>query len=78
MINYKTTDIILAATLKMNGYVLSGIERVGNKGLFVFEDVEETILVDFDLGKICVEPVEFNNTIKHLTTSVRRLIDTRG
>jgi len=29
---YKTTDIILAACLKVEGYNLHSIEKVGNKG----------------------------------------------
>lgn len=75
MSQYKTTDIVLAASLKVNGYRLTDIERVGNtnKGTFVFEDVDEQFVVDYDLSKIHVEPVSFNNAIKQLTTSVRRM-----
>ena len=69
---YKTTDIVLAATLKLKGCVLLDIEIQGTKGTFVFESVEESLQEDFDLSRLLVEPVEFNNTIKQLTTSVRR------
>jgi len=74
MSEYKTSDIVLAASLKIKGYDLSRIDLDGNKGIFVFNDVDQTFLLDFDLGKITVEPVSFNNTIRQLTTSVRRLI----
>jgi hypothetical protein len=73
MKEYKTADIVLAASLKVCGYALSSIELQGNKGIFVFEDVDADFLTQFDLGKIQVEPVIFNNTIKQLTTSVRRM-----
>lgn len=71
---YKTSDIVLAASLKHKGFKLVNIEITGTKGIFVFEDVEMSILTDFDLGNVLVEPISFNNCIKQLTTSVRRLI----
>ena len=74
MEEYRTTDIVLAASLKVYGVSLSSIERAGNKGIFVFSDVDEDFIRDYDLGKIQVEPVSFNNAIKQLTTSVRRML----
>ena len=70
---FKTTDIILAAVLKLNGFEMTRIDRNGNKGTFVFADVSNDIISEFDLGKTRVEPVTFNNAIKQLTTSVRRM-----
>ena len=70
---YKTTDIILAACLRLNGYDMVMIEKEGNKGTFVFSEVDPTFITEYDLGKIQVEPVSFNNAIKQLTTSVRRM-----
>ena len=70
---FKTTDIILAAVLKLKGYELIEIVRNGNKGTFVFLDVDNEDVNEFDLGKTRVEPVTFNNAIKQLTTSVRRI-----
>ena len=71
---YKTTDIVLASCLKLNGYKLETIEvDVSGKGTFVFADVPDPFITDFDLGNILVEPVLFNNTLKQLTTSVRRM-----
>lgn len=71
---YKTPDIVLAASLKVCGFDLDSIELNGNKGIFVFNEVDKDFLMDFDLGKVVVEPVTFNNTIKQLTTSVRRML----
>ena len=70
---YKTTDIILAACLRLNDYDMVMIEKDGNKGTFVFADVDPNFITDYDLGRVRVEPVSFNNAIKQLTTSVRRM-----
>lgn len=71
---YRTTDIILAATLRVHAYEMISIDKQGNKGTFVFKNVDDDFLSSYDLGKILVEPVAFNNAIKHLTTSVRRMV----
>ena len=70
---YETTDILLAACLIINNYTLENIKLNGNKGTFCFLDVEDEIIEKFDLGKLRVEPTIFNNAIKRLTTSVRRM-----
>lgn len=69
-----TSDIVLAATLKVKGFVLNRIEKNGNKGIFIFDDVDVSIVEDYDLGKCLVEPISFNNAIKALTTAVRRIV----
>lgn len=68
----ETQDIVLAATLKVLGHRLETIEKVGNKGIFFFNDVDESIVNDYDLGNLKVEPVSFNSAIKALTTASRR------
>ena len=70
---YKTTDIILAAVLRLNDHDMVMIEKEGNKGTFVFTNVDPEFITEYDLGKVRVEPVSFNNAIKQLTTSVRRM-----
>lgn len=70
---YKTTDIVLAAFLRLKGCSMLGIEKQGQKGTFVFENVKESLVREYDLGNASVEPVAFNNAIKQLTTSVRRI-----
>jgi hypothetical protein len=70
----ETSDIVLAAALKVKGYKLDRIEKQGNRGVFCFSSVDGTILSEFDLGKCLVEPISFNNAIKALTTATRRII----
>lgn len=70
----ETQDIVLAAALKVLGYSLNAIEKVGNKGVFFFEDVDADVIKDYDHGKLRVEPVSFNSAIKALTTASRRML----
>lgn len=74
---YRTTDIVLAASLRVHGYKMNSIEVAGSRGTFVFDNVDEEFLLQYDLSKCSVEPVAFNNAIKQLTTSVRRIVQTR-
>lgn len=69
-----TQDIVLAATLKVLGFNLNRIEKMGNKGTFIFDDVDEKVITDYDLGNLRVEPVAFNSSIKALTTATRRQV----
>ena len=71
--NIETQDIVLAAALKVLGYRIDTIEKVGNKGIFFFNDVDEHVIQDYDLGNMVVEPVAFNSAIKALTTASRRI-----
>lgn len=72
---YKTSDIVLAASLKSLGNTLSSVELQGSKGIFVFEDVEQQFLDQFDLGQIRIEPISFHSAVKQLTTIVRRKLN---
>ena len=72
MQEYSTTDIVLAAVLKVKGYRLVEIIKNGNKGTFVFIDVPDSEVNDYDLGQIRVEPKSLNYEIKALTTAARR------
>ena len=69
----ETQDIVLAATLKVLGYKLDTIQKIGNKGIFFFNEVNNDIINDYDLGNLKVEPVAFNSAIKALTTASRRI-----
>ncbi len=73
-ITIETQDIVLASTLKVLGYRLDTIEKIGNKGIFFFNDVDESVVHDYDLGNLKVEPVSFNSAIKALTTASRRTL----
>lgn len=70
---YHTTDIVLAAFLRTQGHNVQRIEKSGSVGTFIFKDVPAQTLTDFDLGQGLVEPFAFNNTIRQLTSAVRRL-----
>ena len=70
---YQTTDIVLAAYLRLSGAVLIRIDKCGPRGTFVFQNVSDDLVSVYDLGQARVEPVQFNYNIKSLTTSVRRI-----
>jgi hypothetical protein len=72
MDEFSTTDIVLAAYLKVQGYKLIEILKNGNKGTFVFAGVHEEIVNEYDLGQARVEPKALNYEIKSLTTAARR------
>lgn len=69
---FETTDIVLAACLRIKGYKMTNIVKQGNKGTFVFADVSDDVVEKYDLGQLQVEPRAFNNEIKALTTAARR------
>ena len=68
----ETTDIVLAAYLKVKGFRLIEILKNGNKGTFIFLEVPDDIINDYDLGQASVEPKALNYEIKALTTAARR------
>lgn len=70
---YKTSDIVLASYLRLSGYEIVRIEKTGTKGTFVFANVDDNLIQTYDFGRARVEPTAFNNTIKSLTTAVRRI-----
>ena len=70
---YKTSDIVLASFLRLSGHEITRIEKTGMKGTFVFDGINDDLIHEYDLGRAKVEPVAFNNTIKSLTTAVRRM-----
>jgi len=67
-----TTDIVLAAYLKVKGYKMVEILKNGNKGTFIFENVPDDIINEYDLGESQIEPKALNYEIKALTTAARR------
>jgi len=70
---FRTSDIVLAACLRLKEIEMIDIELIGNKGTFVFANVDPNVINEYDLGRSSVEPVSFNNAIKQLTTSVKRM-----
>jgi len=72
MDRFETTDIVLAAYLKTRGIKLLEILKNGNKGTFVFGNIDDEIINQYDLGQALVEPKTLNYEIKALTTAARR------
>lgn len=70
---YKTSDIVLAAYLVVSGCNLDRIEKQGQKGTFVFNNVKQDMIDAFNLNKARVEPIRFYNMVRQLTTNVRRV-----
>lgn len=70
----ETSDIVLAATLKVKGFRLDRIEKDGKRGIFCFADVDDSALSEFNLGQALVEPVSLNNAVKALTTATKRIL----
>jgi len=68
----ETTDIVLAAYLKVCGYKMIEILKNGNKGTFIFVEVTDDVINEYDLGQAQVEPKALNYEIKALTTAARR------
>lgn len=68
----ETTDIVLAAYLKVKGFKMTEIQKNGNKGTFVFANVSDSVINEYDLGQAQVEPRALNYEIKALTTAARR------
>ena len=77
--SYGTSDIVLAASLKMNG---ARLERIAlttlpsgtKRGVFYFCDVSSEDLNSFDAGRFMVEPIAFNSEIRALNAAIRRII----
>ena len=71
--NYETTDIVLAAYLRLNNCSLIHINKIGQQGTFVFSSVPEELITNYQLGNGKVEPRLFNNMVRQLSTSVRNI-----
>ena len=68
----ETTDITYAAFLRVSGYTMVRIKKVGDKGTFYFVDVPPETIDQYNLGQARIEPVSFHEAIRALTTAVRR------
>lgn len=69
---FETSDIVLAAYLKVKRHAMIEIIKNGNKGTFVFSNVPDQEINDYDLSQASVEPKALNYEIKALTTAARR------
>ena len=71
---YITSDIVLAASLKLNNIPMDRISiRDGRRGEFIFRNVDEELIDKVMMGKVLVEPYAFHNEVKHLTTVIAQM-----
>lgn len=71
--NVKTEDITLAAYLRMRLGRIDDISLPGKMGQFHFDNVDDTLIAEYDMGKALVEPQLFHNAIRSLTTAINRM-----
>lgn len=65
--NYKTSDLYLAAFLKLKGFKMS-VEKNRNKAIFIFDKTDELVVLVNDYlneGGSC-QPLLYTNSIKNL------------
>ena len=70
---FATTDLPLAAFLKMNGYKLSEVKSKGIKGEFVFDNVPRQLLNDYNADTCTVEPKMFSSVMRQMVQSAKRV-----
>jgi hypothetical protein len=78
VLEYRTTYIVEAATLIYFRSQLKNIELHERQGTFVLADVPESLIEEYRTGSLRVEPRAFNDTVKWLNTSIKKLILARG
>jgi hypothetical protein len=72
-IRIETSDICLAASLRVYGYTLQEILKEERRGIFVFVAVDDDIVSKYNLGQLLVEPNAFHAAVKFLTMAVKRV-----
>ena len=72
-IRIETSDICLAASLRVYGYTLQEILKEERRGIFVFVEVDNDIVSKYNLGQLLVEPNAFHAAVKFLTMAVKRV-----
>lgn len=70
---FSTTDITTAAYLVATQHRLARVEKAGSKGTFIFNDIDPSLITEYDLGHAMCEPTAFHQAIRQLTTAVRRI-----
>ena len=68
---FKTTNLALAAYLRYTNTPLDAITKEHKLGTFYFVEVKEEDLRIFNLGQALVEPLHYNQLIKALTLAVK-------
>ena len=72
--SYVTTDLVLAATLRIYDIVLDNMTMVDKKrAVFYFNNVPDDLLMKFDTQQLSVEPIAFHNAVVALSNAIKRL-----
>jgi hypothetical protein len=69
---YSTDDVTLAAYLVIKEYHLKIIEKHENHGTFVFVDVPDEVVQEYECGSARVEPRKFSFEMRNLISNVRK------
>jgi len=72
--NYKTSDLYLAAFLKLKGFKMS-VEKNRNKAIFTFEKTDELVVLvnDYLNEDGSCQPLLYTNSIKNLKNLIYNL-----
>ena len=71
MVEFTSTDMCLVAALAFMGYPLIRFDKFQNKATFYLE-APKSMLKQYDLGQLRVEPNEFSGIIRRLSAAVKR------
>ena len=74
---FNTTDLPLAAFLRINGYKLIEVRSKGQKGEFVFKDVPRQLLNDYNADNCVVEPKLFSSVMRQMVQSAKRISENK-
>lgn len=70
--DYRTTDIVLAATLMYYNAQLKDIELNERQGVFILVNVIDHDVEHFKHGRLLVDPYLFNLKLRYLHNEVRK------
>ncbi len=74
---FKTTNLVLAATLLCFGAQIKNIELNDRQGTFVLDGVTDNLLDNWQYKNLRVEPIAFHKWTRFLSESVGKLIHNR-
>lgn len=72
---FRTSDLVLIAFLRYNGYSVQKIEKINDyKAEFIFVDVDRELLEKFNTDNTLVEPRQFSSIMHQQMQSAKRKI----
>lgn len=70
---YVTSDIALAAALRLSNHRMDRISVEGKRGFFHFLNIDSEMVDKIGLDQVLVSPYAFHGEIKHLTSIIGRM-----